>query len=182
MSLAITVTLLFRSLGAFIFGLLGDRYGRRWVLSTNLLIVAALELGTAYSDTYAKFIAVRSLFGIGMGGIWGLSSQTALENAPVGARGMLSGIMQEGAFASSLSGRPTHATLPGYALGCVDFSKASVAMLSRTAGTSSPPGSTCRPSPSMARPSSSRSAQASACSWPSAAPSSVYAPFLVPSR
>lgn len=66
---AITLTLLLRSAGALIFGLLSDRYGRKWPLVINLLIVAALELSTAYTVTFSQFLAVRSLFGIGMGGI-----------------------------------------------------------------------------------------------------------------
>ncbi|WFD44849.1 hypothetical protein MPSI1_003520 [Malassezia psittaci] len=93
---AIMLTLLFRSLGAVVFGILSDRFGRRWVLSINMVIVAALSLGTAYADTYSKFLAVRSIFGIGMGGIWGMSTATALENMPTAARGLCSGILQQG--------------------------------------------------------------------------------------
>ena len=93
---SIMLTLLFRSLGAVLFGLIADRFGRRWVLSINMLIVAALSLGTAYADTYGKFLAVRSIFGIGMGGIWGMSTATALENMPTAARGLFSGILQQG--------------------------------------------------------------------------------------
>lgn len=95
-SYSIMLTLLFRSLGAVIFGLIADRCGRRWTLSVNMLIVAALSLGTAYCDTYSKFLAVRSIFGIGMGGIWGMSTATALENMPTAARGLFSGILQQG--------------------------------------------------------------------------------------
>ena len=93
---SVMLTLLFRSLGAVLFGVIADRFGRRWVLSVNMLIVAALSLGTAYADTYSKFLAVRSIFGIGMGGIWGMSTATALENMPTAARGLCSGILQQG--------------------------------------------------------------------------------------
>lgn len=93
---AIMLTLLFRSLGAVFFGVIADRFGRRWTLSINMVIVAALSLGTAYADTYSKFLGVRSLFGIGMGGIWGMSTATALENMPAAARGLFSGILQQG--------------------------------------------------------------------------------------
>ena len=62
----------------------------------NLFLVAVLSLGTGYVQTFHQFLAVRSLFGIGMGGIWGLASATALENLPVEARGLASGIMQQG--------------------------------------------------------------------------------------
>lgn len=93
---AITLTLLFRSLGAFIFGVLSDRYGRKWPLVANLLIAAAFELGSGFVQTFPQFLAVRSLFGVAMGGIWGLASSTALENLPVEARGLASGFLQEG--------------------------------------------------------------------------------------
>lgn len=68
---ALTLTLLFRSLGALIFGILADRYGRKWTLTGNLLFVAVFEMGSAFCQTYEQFLAVRSMFGIGMGGIWG---------------------------------------------------------------------------------------------------------------
>ncbi|PWN30288.1 MFS general substrate transporter [Jaminaea rosea] len=93
---SITLTLLFRSLGALIFGAISDRYGRKWPLVGNLLIIAVLSLGTGFCNSFGAFLAVRSLFGIGMGGIWGLSAATALENAPAAARGLLSGILQQG--------------------------------------------------------------------------------------
>jgi MFS family permease len=65
---SITLTLLFRPLGAIIFGLLSDRYGRKWPLIANLLICAVLSLGTGFVQTFSQFLAVRSLFGIAMGG------------------------------------------------------------------------------------------------------------------
>ncbi|KAF9648136.1 MFS general substrate transporter [Thelephora ganbajun] len=93
---SITLTLLFRSAGAVIFGLLSDRFGRKWPLVVNLLLVAVLSLGSGFVHTFQQFLAVRSLFGIGMGGVWGLASATALENLPVEARGLASGILQQG--------------------------------------------------------------------------------------
>ncbi|WFD44848.1 hypothetical protein MPSI1_003519 [Malassezia psittaci] len=93
---SIMLTLLFRSLGALIFGLLSDRFGRRWPLVANMLVVGALSLGTAYADTMSKFLGVRAIFGIGMGGIWGMAAATALENMPTAARGLFSGIFQQG--------------------------------------------------------------------------------------
>ena len=65
---AITLTLLFRSLGALIFGVLADRFGRKWTLVCNLILVAIFELGSGFCNTYHQFLAVRSLFGIAMGG------------------------------------------------------------------------------------------------------------------
>lgn len=79
-----------------LFGILSDRYGRKWPLIWNLVLVAILELGAGFVQTFSQFLAVRSLFGIGMGGIWGLAASTALENLPVELRGIASGFMQEG--------------------------------------------------------------------------------------
>jgi len=90
------LTLLFRSVGAIIFGMLSDRFGRKWPLVWNLILVSILELGAGFVQTYQQFLALRSLFGIGMGGIWGLAAATALENLPVEARGIASGVLQEG--------------------------------------------------------------------------------------
>ncbi|KAF9525588.1 carboxylic acid transporter [Crepidotus variabilis] len=93
---AITLTLLFRSLGAVLFGVISDRYGRKWPLVGNLVLVACLQLGGSFVQTFPQFLALRSLFGIGMGGIWGLAASTSLENLPVEARGIASGFLQQG--------------------------------------------------------------------------------------
>jgi MFS transporter, SHS family, lactate transporter len=93
---AITLTLLLRSAGALIFGIISDRYGRKWPLVANLLIIAILQLCVGFVTTYQQFLAVRSLFGIGMGGIWGMAASTALENLPVEVRGLASGFLQQG--------------------------------------------------------------------------------------
>ncbi|CAE6448872.1 unnamed protein product [Rhizoctonia solani] len=93
---SITLTLLFRSLGAVLFGVISDRYGRKWPLVINLLLCSVLELGSSFVQTYQQFLALRSLFGVAMGGIWGLSASTALENMPVAARGVISGLLQQG--------------------------------------------------------------------------------------
>ena len=79
-STSITLTLLFRSLGAVIFGLSGDLYGRKYPMIINLIIIAALQLSTAYCATFKQFLGVRALFGIGMGGIWGLAASMGLES------------------------------------------------------------------------------------------------------
>ncbi|KAG2123831.1 carboxylic acid transporter protein [Suillus clintonianus] len=93
---AFTLTLLFRSVGAVIFGMISDRFGRKWPLVINLIICGVLELGTGFVNTFQQFLALRALFGIAMGGIWGLSSSSALENLPVELRGIGSGVLQEG--------------------------------------------------------------------------------------
>ena len=84
------------SLLQVIFGLVSDRFGRKWPLIGNLLLISCLSLGCSFVQTFQQFLAVRSLFGVGMGGIWGLASSSALENLPVEARGLVSGIMQQG--------------------------------------------------------------------------------------
>jgi len=93
---SITLTLLFRSVGAVGFGVLSDRFGRRWPLSANLVCIALLALGTALVQTFQAFLAVRALFGIMMGGIYGMATSTALENMPAEARGLFSGLLQQG--------------------------------------------------------------------------------------
>ncbi|KAF8523993.1 MFS general substrate transporter [Gautieria morchelliformis] len=93
---AVTLTLLFRPIGAICFGFASDRYGRKWPLVWNLLLCCVLQIGSSFCKTYPQFLAARSLFGISMGGIWGLAIATALENVPVDARGFLSGVLQEG--------------------------------------------------------------------------------------
>ncbi len=62
----------------------------------NLLLCASVQLGTSFVQTFPQFLAVRSLFGIAMGGIWGLAASTALENLPIEARGLASGVLQQG--------------------------------------------------------------------------------------
>ena len=79
-----------------LFGIISDRFGRKWPLVANLVLIAVLELGSGFVNTYKEFLAVRSLFGIGMGGIWGLAASTALENLPVEVRGLASGVLQQG--------------------------------------------------------------------------------------
>ncbi|KAH9954960.1 MFS general substrate transporter [Russula dissimulans] len=93
---AITLTLLVRSIGAVIFGILSDRFGRKWPLVANLLLCSVVQLGTSFVQTFHQFLAVRTLFGIAMGGVWGLASSTALENLPAEARGLASGVLQQG--------------------------------------------------------------------------------------
>jgi SHS family lactate transporter-like MFS transporter len=92
----ITLVLMFRSVGAIIFGIAGDRYGRKWPFIVNNLLFIALELGTGFCNTYEQFLAVRALFGIAMGGLYGNVAATALEDCPERARGIISGMLQQG--------------------------------------------------------------------------------------
>lgn len=93
---AITLTLMMRPLGALIFGLLGDRFGRRLPLMINIIFYSFMGLLTAFSPNYSVFLAFRALYGIGMGGEWGLGAALTMEALPANARGLASGILQQG--------------------------------------------------------------------------------------
>ncbi|EAW18541.1 carboxylic acid transport protein [Aspergillus fischeri NRRL 181] len=95
-STAITLTLLLRSVGAAFFGLAGDRFGRKWPMVINMIVLGILQIATIYSRTFQQFLAVRSLFGLFMGGVYGNAIAMALEHCPVNARGLMSGILQQG--------------------------------------------------------------------------------------
>lgn len=108
---------MFRSVGSIIFGIASDRYGRKWPFVVNNLLFIVLELvcllgfygelgdrladtleiqGTGFCQTYNQFLACRALFGIAMGGLYGNAAATALEDCPEEARGLMSGILQQG--------------------------------------------------------------------------------------
>src|SRR6266404_555062 len=93
---AITITLMMRPLGAFIFGWLGDRFGRRVPLMIDIVFYSVIELLTAFAPNFGTFLLLRALFGIGMGGEWGLGASLAMESLPTPARGLFSGILQQG--------------------------------------------------------------------------------------
>ncbi|TIA87531.1 hypothetical protein E3P99_03113 [Wallemia hederae] len=95
-STAITLTLLLRPVGALVGGVLSDLYSRKWVLVTVMVVVGALSLATGYCDTFQSFLGVRALFGIFMGAVWGPAASLSLENLPREARGLFSGIFQQG--------------------------------------------------------------------------------------
>src|ERR1051325_1503103 len=93
---SITVTLAFRPVGAFIFGLLADRYGRRLPLMLDLVFFSVIEVLSGLAPNYASFMALRALFGIGMGAEWGVGASLAMEKVPPRWRGVISGVLQEG--------------------------------------------------------------------------------------
>ena len=101
-ALTITVTLAFRPVGAFIFGLLADRYGRRLPLIIDLIFYSVVEVLSGFAPNYATFLLLRALFGIGMGGEWGVGASLAMEKVPPRLRGVLSGLLQEGYAAGYL--------------------------------------------------------------------------------
>src|ERR1700675_4906726 len=99
---SIALTLGFRPVGAFIFGLLADRYGRRLPLIIDLVFFSVIEVLSGLAPNYATFMVLRALFGIGMGGEWGVGASLAMEKVPARLRGVLSGLLQEGYAAGYL--------------------------------------------------------------------------------
>jgi SHS family lactate transporter-like MFS transporter len=95
-ALTITVTLAMRPVGAFAFGLLADHYGRRLVLMANVAFFTLMEVMSGLAQNYPQFFLLRMLYGIGMGGNWGVGASLAMESAPPRWRGFLSGLLQEG--------------------------------------------------------------------------------------
>src|SRR5881628_3237369 len=93
---SLTLTLAFRPVGAFIFGLMADRYGRKIPLMIDLVFFSIIEVMSGFAPNYTVFLILRALFGIGMGGEWGVGASLAMEKAPTGKRGVLSGLLQEG--------------------------------------------------------------------------------------
>src|SRR6266446_4773320 len=99
---SIALTLGFRPVGAFIFGLLADRYGRRLPLMLDLVFFSVIEVLSGLAPNYTTFLVLRALFGIGMGGEWGVGASLAMEKVPPRLRGVLSGLLQEGYAAGYL--------------------------------------------------------------------------------
>ncbi len=89
-------TLAMRPVGALVFGLLADRYGRRRPLMANVVFFSIIELLCGFAPNYTVFLVLRALYGIGMGGEWGVGASLAMESAPAKLRGVLSGILQSG--------------------------------------------------------------------------------------
>jgi len=92
----LTATLATRPAGAFIFGLLADRYGRRVSLMANVLFYSVIEVLCGFAPTFTVFILLRALYGLGMGGEWGIGASLAMESVPQRWRGIISGILQSG--------------------------------------------------------------------------------------
>jgi SHS family lactate transporter-like MFS transporter len=95
-ALSITLTLAFRPVGAFIFGLLADRYGRKLPLMIDLVFYSVIEVLTGLAPNYVTFLVLRALFGIGMGAEWGVGASLVMEKVTPRYRGFVSGLLQQG--------------------------------------------------------------------------------------
>src|SRR6266581_8514981 len=95
-ALTITITLAFRPLGAFLFGLMADRYGRRKPLMIDVVAFSILSVASGLAPNFTTFLIVRALFGIAMGGEWGAGTSLVMEKISPKWRGLLSGILQQG--------------------------------------------------------------------------------------
>lgn len=93
---AVFWTLAMRPLGAFLFGMMADRVGRRPTLILNIVAYSLFELASAFAPTFHVFLITRALFGIAMGGEWGVGAALAFETLPAEGRGFFSGLLQEG--------------------------------------------------------------------------------------
>ena len=92
----ITITLAMRPVGAVVLGSLADRYGRRRPLIACVLYFSIITAFTPFAPSYAVFVVLRALYGIGMGGYWGIGASLVMESSPKRWRGLFSGIMQAG--------------------------------------------------------------------------------------
>jgi len=92
----ISITLAMRPVGALLFGALADRYGRKKPLMACVIYFSTVTVLSGFAPNYLFFVVMRALYGIGMGGYWGIGASFAMENAPRKQRGVLSGMMQGG--------------------------------------------------------------------------------------
>lgn len=108
---AIFWTLAMRPVGAFLFGLMADRFGRRPTLMVDIIAYSVFELASAFAPSLKVFLIMRALFGIAMGGEWGVGAALAFETLPVKGRGFFSGLLQEGYVVGYLLAALVYGTL-----------------------------------------------------------------------
>lgn len=96
MALTLTASLAMRPVGALIFGLMADRYGRKGPMMISIIFYSVIEIFSGFAPTYLAFLILRLLYGIGMGGEWGVGASLVMESVSVKRRGILSGLLQEG--------------------------------------------------------------------------------------
>lgn len=110
-SRGIFLTLAMRPLGAFLFGMLADRFGRRPTLMADIIAYSVFELASAFAPTLKIFLITRALFGVAMGGEWGVGAALTFETLPTEGRGFFSGLLQEGYVVGYLIAAISYGTL-----------------------------------------------------------------------
>jgi len=108
---AIFLTLAMRPLGAILFGMMADRFGRRPTLMVDIIAYSVFELGSAFAPSLKVFLIMRVFFGIAMGGEWGVGAALAFETLPAEGRGVFSGVLQEGYVVGYLLAALVYSTL-----------------------------------------------------------------------
>jgi len=108
---AIFLTLAMRPIGAFLFGLIADRFGRRPALMIDIIAYSVFELASAFAPSLKFFLIMRAFFGIAMGGEWGVGAALAFESLPAEGRGFFSGLLQEGYVVGYLMAALLYGTL-----------------------------------------------------------------------
>ncbi|MFI4867373.1 MAG: MFS transporter [Steroidobacterales bacterium] len=93
---AIFLTLAMRPVGAFLFGRMADHFGRRPALMASVLLYSGMEFASAFAPSLRVFLVLRALYGIAMGGEWGVGASLAFESVPIRSRGLVSGLLQAG--------------------------------------------------------------------------------------
>src|SRR3954468_16595447 len=104
-------TLAMRPVGAFLFGMMADRFGRRPTLMVDIIAYSVFELASAFAPTLKVFLITRALFGIAMGGEWGVGAALAFQSLPTEGRGFFSGLLQEGYVVGYLMAAVVYGTL-----------------------------------------------------------------------
>ena len=115
MALTLTASLAMRPVGALIFGLMADRYGRKRPLMISIIFYSVVEALSGFAPNYSIFLLLRFLYGIGMGGEWGVGASLVMESASAKRRGFLSGLLQEGyAFGFLLAALAYYTVFPHF--------------------------------------------------------------------
>jgi len=127
---ALFLTLAMRFVGAFIFGRIGDKWGRKPALMLDIVSYSVIGAAAAFSPNLTIFLILRALFGIAMGGEWGLGSSLAMESIPPRTRGFVSGILQCGYPSGFLLASVVYGVLYGRTFGDFTFGWRSLFLLS----------------------------------------------------
>jgi SHS family lactate transporter-like MFS transporter len=115
MALTLTASLAMRPVGALIFGLMADRYGRKSPLMISIIFYSVVEVLSGFAPNYSVFLLLRFLYGIGMGGEWGVGASLVMESVSAKRRGFLSGLLQEGyAFGFLLAALAYYTVFPHF--------------------------------------------------------------------